>query len=318
MRGKRLIFTLTAGLGFTLTLFLLLNTNLSRAATFTVTRFDDPTPNGCFSGTDCSLREAIIDANIAPDGDTIILGSGTYFLNLGGGGEENALTGDLDITRPLTITGQGPGATIIDANLFSGIIERVFDVKAGATTVVISGVTITGGAETIGSGAGIFLDGADLTLINADITNNQALASAPPGQGGGIFVASGNLLLQNSQVTANIAADGGYGIHLETGGATLDSSLVGLHSGPGVYVRHGTFNQIGSSSIVQNVGGVIVEEADATFFMQNGTIANNTGANTGGGILVFSGTVCLEWRTGVQQRRCRRRRCCRHQWGFIC
>ena len=36
---------------------------LARADSIIVTRADDPTPDGCDSGVDCSLREAIIAAN---------------------------------------------------------------------------------------------------------------------------------------------------------------------------------------------------------------------------------------------------------------
>ena len=35
------------------------STPRAEAATFTVTRLDDPAPDGCNSGVDCSLREAI-------------------------------------------------------------------------------------------------------------------------------------------------------------------------------------------------------------------------------------------------------------------
>src|SRR5258708_5205129 len=45
-----------------------------------------------------SLRQAIIDANAAPKGDTIVLPAGTYTLTRAGLYEDAALTGDLDIT----------------------------------------------------------------------------------------------------------------------------------------------------------------------------------------------------------------------------
>lgn len=48
-------------------------------ATFVVTRFDDPTPNGCQVG-DCSLREAVTDANVHHYQDTVQLAAGTYTL----------------------------------------------------------------------------------------------------------------------------------------------------------------------------------------------------------------------------------------------
>src|SRR5262249_49018386 len=68
-----------------------------RAASFVVTRFDDPTPGGCNPG-DCSLREAVMAANAAP-GSTITLSAGTYTLTIPGADETapNTAVGDLDI-----------------------------------------------------------------------------------------------------------------------------------------------------------------------------------------------------------------------------
>ena len=39
---------------------------------FVVTRYDDPVPDGCIA-TDCSLREAVIAANVDAAADTIRL-----------------------------------------------------------------------------------------------------------------------------------------------------------------------------------------------------------------------------------------------------
>ena len=64
-----------------------------------VTRTDDPVPNGC-APTDCSLREAVIAANLDPAAyNDILLGAGTYQVN----------------GTPLAVTGgtsfQGAGST---------------------------------------------------------------------------------------------------------------------------------------------------------------------------------------------------------------
>lgn len=45
------------------------------AASFQVTRFDDPVPDGC-AVDDCSLREAVLAANALPGADTVRLWSG--------------------------------------------------------------------------------------------------------------------------------------------------------------------------------------------------------------------------------------------------
>ena len=81
----------------------IVSTDLTWAATFTVTKTAD-TNDGICDG-DCSLREAIIAANANPGADTIILPAGIYTLTIPGTGEQAAATGDLDITQPVTISG---------------------------------------------------------------------------------------------------------------------------------------------------------------------------------------------------------------------
>ena len=60
------------------------------AATFNVTRTDDPTPNGC-AQSDCSLREAVIDANQTVQADVIMLPAGTYLVVARGGLHNNGV-----------------------------------------------------------------------------------------------------------------------------------------------------------------------------------------------------------------------------------
>ncbi len=85
-----------------------------------------------------SLRSAIMAADAHGGKNTIVLRSGTFKLTIAGAGEDAAATGDLDITRNLTINGKG-ASTIIDGNN----LDRVFDVLAGK--VSISKLTIQGG-----------------------------------------------------------------------------------------------------------------------------------------------------------------------------
>jgi len=61
MRCRRLICS-CAALAVAMMLALLPGAGPAQAAFYSVTRFDDPAPNGCNAG-DCSLREAIIAAN---------------------------------------------------------------------------------------------------------------------------------------------------------------------------------------------------------------------------------------------------------------
>ena len=85
----------------------------------------------------CSLREAILNANtdgrFSPDcpagsgPDRINLAPGTYTLAIAGSDEDFGVTGDLDITDDLTISGAGAAITVIDG----GALDRVIDVHIG-------------------------------------------------------------------------------------------------------------------------------------------------------------------------------------------
>jgi CSLREA domain-containing protein len=107
------IATMTVGLALSLA-----PTRPAQAATFTVTKTADTNDGAC--NADCSLREAIVAAN-APGADSIILPAGTYTLTIAGAGEDGALTGDLDITSDLTLTGAGADVTTINGG---GLGER--------------------------------------------------------------------------------------------------------------------------------------------------------------------------------------------------
>jgi CSLREA domain-containing protein len=100
---------------------------------FVVTRYDDPAPDGCLAA-DCSLREAVIAANVAADADRILLSGGTYRLTLAGSGEGDAATGDLDIKKDLEILGLGANLTRIDAQ---GMGEQPIQSSNSGTDLVL-------------------------------------------------------------------------------------------------------------------------------------------------------------------------------------
>jgi CSLREA domain-containing protein len=108
------------------------------------TTADDNTVNG-----NCTLREAIIAANTDTPVDgclagagtnSIFLPAGTFFLTIGGAGEDAAATGDLDILDELTITGDS-GSTAINGNS----IDRVFH-NVGAS-LTLNDLHVTAGTS---------------------------------------------------------------------------------------------------------------------------------------------------------------------------
>ena len=93
---------------------------LASADDFYVNKTAD-TADGSCDVTDCSLREAIIAANGASDADTIYIPPGTYVISISGAGEDNAATGDLDITSELTILGDPYEPTVVDGGGLDGV-----------------------------------------------------------------------------------------------------------------------------------------------------------------------------------------------------
>ena len=75
-----------------------------------------------------TLRAAIMEANATPGTATILLQPGLYQLSRPGRDEDAGLTGDLDVTDDLIVTGAGPTLTSIDAHQ----LDRVFHASASA------------------------------------------------------------------------------------------------------------------------------------------------------------------------------------------
>ncbi|MGH9381707.1 MAG: hypothetical protein ACRD2Z_14000, partial [Thermoanaerobaculia bacterium] len=84
------------------------------SAELTVDRMDDavdavPGDGLCETAPDpgCSLRAAIQEANALPGADTILVPPGIFVLSLAGIDEDEAATGDLDVTDAVSIAGAG-------------------------------------------------------------------------------------------------------------------------------------------------------------------------------------------------------------------
>lgn len=162
-----------------------------------VTRLDDPVPNGCQVG-DCSLREAILAANSNTRPESIVFAvDGTFALSRTGLDENAAATGDLDITQPLTIFGNGPDKTIIDG----GAIDRVFHVHDAQVT--FSDLTVQNGLVNSGFGGGIYQVGFNgrMHLLRTILRNNRN----PNGAGGALANGFGRFVMEDSAVYGNSA-----------------------------------------------------------------------------------------------------------------
>jgi CSLREA domain-containing protein len=170
-------------------------------AVITVTKPAD-TNDGVCSGSDCSLREAVIMSNTCAGTQTVRIPAGTYPLTIAGTGEDAAAAGDLDITDSAALLGESN--PVIDA----GSTDRVFEVFPPAT-VDMTGLIIQNGRNP--DGGGIRNQGI-LRIHTSTIRNNTA--PAPDGgafaNGGGILNdLDGTLTLEDSEVSANTADQGG-------------------------------------------------------------------------------------------------------------
>ena len=204
-------------------------------ASITVTRADDPAPDGC-APSDCSLREAVLAVDAGSGGDTISMFPGHYRLTIAGPREDAGATGDLDLTKNVTISGvEGARVTVIDA---TGS-DRVFDVASGVQAE-IDGVTVTGG-RVPGDGGGVRNRGT-LTLSQDAVVGNTAL-----GVGGGIDD-EGSSTIQQSLIAHNEATGGGG---LRAGASSVRTTTISgnVAGGPGVTGIGGGIDGAGGVSL---------------------------------------------------------------------
>jgi CSLREA domain-containing protein len=259
--------------------------NVARAATISVTTEQDENN----TDGDCSLREAVIAANedrpvdACPAGngaDTIVLPAGTYLLTIAGGNEDEAATGDWDITEDLTLSGAGRATTIVDANG----LARAFHIL-DFSDAHISGVTIRNGNAGANNGGGILLSSSTLHFTNSRISDSTAV------EGGGLYVAgSASATLTNSRVDGNFATDNGGGLSVD-GEATLIESRVdhniGDYLGGGFYVEGSVIirdSRIDANTAVPGAGLYFYSFGDGTIInsLISGNIATGLTASGGG------------------------------------
>jgi CSLREA domain-containing protein len=241
------------------------------AATITVNTTDDELN----SDGDCSLREAVRAANlnVAVDGctagqaapavaDTIDVPAGTYILTIAGVNEDAALTGDLDLTESVNLTGVSAATTIIDGNA----LDRVIDIIPGMGAVVtVNHVTIRNGANADGAGINVVGPGS-VELTQCIVTGNHGFS------GGGMRSVLGVIALTDTTVSDNTGVDGG-GVW-NSGALHIDKSTISDNTATG------------------SGGGIFAERAPGV--QSNSTISGNTAAGHGGGMFVFSAFPLLQ------------------------
>ncbi|MEM7706159.1 MAG: choice-of-anchor Q domain-containing protein [Pseudomonadota bacterium] len=288
-----------ARLGFFFAALLLLVTVRATAVSILVTTtIDEISVNG-----QCSLREAVqaansdlpVDVCAAGNGaDLILLGSGTYTLEIVGREEDENLTGDLDLTASLTMVGTGQDQTIIDG----GSLDRVINVDPGSigVSVSIEGLTIRGGDAERNTGlredfGGGIRNHGELTLRDVTLRNNIAFS-------GGAIENRGVLTLQRTVLVENIATWDGGGVFIAPGATTTieDSRILrnsAVSSFGGGIGNQGTLalyrSELSDNNALAEGGGLF---SDSMLQVESSLVASN-GSDIGGGIFIQSGTSTL-------------------------
>lgn len=288
--------------------------------TFTVNTTSDlvsSNKNACKNAVagQCSLREAIIEANATAGTDTIMVPNGTYTLSIARAASPtyDATTGTLDVTDSVNIVGGGQSTTIIQGGT-AGVntgnpngVDKVFSFNQDITSftnasVQVSNLTIQNGYNrgnevtlTDGWGGAFDFDTgtngtATLQLTNVTITNN----TVTQGEGGGfaIFnsyggsggVTATSCIISNNIIHPDASTVGGNGggiAVLGSGNLTLVTSQVtGNHSNAanGGLPAGGGIYFVGGEEDLNNVW------VDGFVSLQGVSVANNVAGGEGGGI----------------------------------
>lgn len=263
---------------------------------FTVTRLDDPPPDvSCLDSGDCSLREAVVLANITTGPTTIMLPAGTLSLTLGAADNADANSGDLDLTDAITLVGQGP-ATVIDVVVAN---ERAFDIVDAAFTA--TDLTIRGGG-TVSQGGAIRTLGGPVTLERVALTGNLA------NSGGALFVDDApTTTLTDVSVAGNSALDGAGGVHVRslggttvtvTGGQFADNTTTG--TGGGLFAQDSVDVTITGTAFRRNrgdYGGGLAVVSRSSLAMSDVEVLDNSATGDdglGGGVAVYFSELAID------------------------
>jgi hypothetical protein len=228
----------------------------ARAATYNVTRTDDPGAGACVTpASGCSLREALVGVITSPSPPDVV--------NLPRGDYANTLGTPFVVAGNVAIVGAGSKTTTVHGSAASGVfsLDSLSD-----DAVSISGVTITGGHAGADPGGGISKETTSavwLTLSDVAVIGNVAA------RGGGVYYTgpSSRLIVRDSLIANNAAVFGGAGVSTGSGIALFENVTI-------------TANTSGVAAL----GGGLEASGLGNAYITNSTVARNTvGAGGQGG-----------------------------------
>nr|HRL13074.1 choice-of-anchor Q domain-containing protein [Aggregatilineales bacterium] len=335
--------TVIVCLKLTILLLIIFSTGTAHAVSLTVnSTVDAPDANPgdgiCATAAGvCTLRAAIQEANALAGADTITVPAGIYTLTLGSGfggpvdppqppepifncnvAGSGDHYGDLDIMCPLTITGAGAGATIIQAGPPSAgappeqlALDRLIEIHAAAGNVTISGVTLQNGYHGEAGGALANASNGVVRLQNVTIRDSFATTA-----GGGIYsgepleiecpepCAAGTRRLEiiNSTISGNSSGGEGGGVYVQLGTLTITGGTISANTaatGGGIF-NAGELSETGipsqanlngvtiSGNIAFGAGGGLYGDHEGVVTITNSSFSGNTSFDYGGGVAVVS------------------------------
>ncbi len=322
-------------------LSLLTLSSLCTAADIRVTRTDDPVPNGC-TALDCSLREAVLAANIKPDVDRILLERKTYNLTRTDAtpATYEADSGPLWFTHSADIVGAGRDLTRVRWSVlykfYNPVIKVNWDAPA-AVALKLSQLTLSHGRGDWGgcvdmqrggspmhsidlnqvvveacsavAGGAMKLDRTDLVLTNSILRNNSASASG------------GALAFYGALFTTSVVQSSGS--EIASNHAAQDGGAVSIWSNP-VDLRYTgvAWSDDGTSTISGNVadrnGGAIAVSSSSKLVLTLSAsaapealfeLADNQAGVSGGALWMGSGTSSVSaWISVIEGARLLRNR----------
>lgn len=277
------------------------------AATFTLTRFDDPLPGNCLP-TDCSLREAVLAANAAPGADRIVLGVGDYVLTRVDEPPPEApgTSQQLVVTDDLSIEGVSHMHTrILPAALINAAfqLDDSVDAELRLTDLAIEGMQGASGAiplaafyggafvltrialrDNSGSLPAIYA-GVPVTVVDSVFENNASAFVI------GAFLGpahiTGSIFRNNSGTAVRVGTDG-VAMNPPLGGVVLRDNVFegNVVDGPGAAVQ------------------ILVTRGNNRVDLSGSTFDGNTAAEAGGAVsIAYSSTAPSTTRLDVVAHR---------------
>jgi len=239
----------------------------------------------CASGCAYSSIQDAIDA--ASDGETVLVGDGTYVENIN------------FLGKAITVTSvNGAATTIIDGNA----IDRVVTFNNGEEAdSILQKFTIQNGYAINSNGGGILCSDSSPTIINCIIDDNRAA------WGGGIYCTNSSPVITNCTISNNYTYTSGGGIYCCYTSSPIITNCnindnVAKSAGGGFYIITSSSPVIDKCNISLNVclfsygGGICCSDSSPTITNCNIDRNNNNdkgGGRYGGGISISGESLAV-------------------------